>query len=83
MISEPIGGAHRDPELMGISLRKALVDSVRRLVKLPVEELLSRRAEKLAAYGRFVEVDLGKALGAEEAAQAEKTEKAGKAEKNA
>ena len=84
VISEPIGGAHRDPELMGISLRKALVDSVRRLAKLPVEELLRRRAEKLAAYGRFVEVEAAKAadaVEAEKAAKTEKSTKAGKAEK--
>ena len=55
VLSEPIGGAHRDPELMSTTLKKVLTDSLRHLSRLKTDELLARRAQKLELYGRFVE----------------------------
>ena len=53
VLSEPLGGAHRDPKLMSMTLKKALVDELRGLLTLTKEELLARRAERLDHYGVF------------------------------
>lgn len=53
VISEPIGGAHSDPKLMASTLKKALVDQLKIVKSLTVEELLERRLDRLLSYGRF------------------------------
>lgn len=53
VLTEPLGGAHRDPKLMSMTLKKALVDELRALLPLTKEELLARRAERLDRYGVF------------------------------
>lgn len=53
VITEPLGGAHRDPKLMATTLRKAIVDELRSLLKLDTATLVSRRAARIEGYGRF------------------------------
>ena len=53
VISEPLGGAHRDPKLMAMNLKQALIDELRALMKLPIDDLLERRAERMRGYGFF------------------------------
>lgn len=53
VISEPIGGAHSDPRLMASTLRKALVDQLKIVQSLTIDELLERRISRLLSYGRF------------------------------
>lgn len=53
VVSEPIGGAHRDPKLMCTTLKKVVVDELRELLALSREELLARRAERIERYGDF------------------------------
>ena len=53
VISEPIGGAHSDPKLMASTLRKALVDQLKIVQSLTIDELLERRISRLLSYGRF------------------------------
>ena len=53
IVSEPVGGAHRDPKAMAASLKRALNDALRQVVDLKPKELLQRRYERLQAYGRF------------------------------
>ena len=53
VISEPLGGAHRDPKLMATSLRQVLLAELRALMKLPLDSLLERRAERLRRMGDF------------------------------
>ena len=53
VISEPLGGAHRDPKLMASTLKKVLVDQLKAAKSLTVEELLERRLERIMNYGRF------------------------------
>lgn len=50
LIDEPLGGAHRDPEAMSVSLKAALIDELEELQRLPEDELLSRRYERLTRY---------------------------------
>lgn len=53
VVSEPIGGAHRDPKLMATTLKQTIVDELRALLRMPREELLDRRSNRLASYGFF------------------------------
>jgi acetyl-CoA carboxylase carboxyl transferase subunit alpha len=58
VVSEPIGGAHRDHEAMMQNLRKALQDAWRQVRDRPIDELLTERFEKLVGYGKFKEVQI-------------------------
>ena len=62
VLSEPLGGAHRDPQLMGASLKKTLTDQMRQFMPMPVDELVARRLERLLQYGKFEEKELNKVL---------------------
>ena len=53
IVSEPVGGAHRDSKQMAVSLKRALNDALRLVVDLKPKELLQRRYERLQSYGRF------------------------------
>ena len=53
IISEPVGGAHRDHKQMASNLKRALSDALRQVSDLKTRELLDRRYDRLQAYGRF------------------------------
>jgi acetyl-CoA carboxylase carboxyl transferase subunit alpha len=53
IVSEPVGGAHRDPKQMASFLKRALSDALRQVNDLKPKELLQRRYERLQSYGRF------------------------------
>lgn len=56
IISEPVGGAHRDYVAMSASLKRALQDSLKQVAGLSPEELIERRMERLMGYGKFKEL---------------------------
>ena len=58
IISEPLGGAHRDPEAMMHNLRKALGEELKLVEAKPINKLLEQRYERLMSYGKFKEVAL-------------------------
>ena len=53
VITEPLGGAHRDHEAMMQIMRKSLQDALKALKGKPIEELLEKRFERLLGYGKF------------------------------
>lgn len=55
IVNEPIGGAHRDHEVMAAQLKRALADSLRQLIDMDTDELLEQRLERLLSYGKFQE----------------------------
>lgn len=55
IVAEPLGGAHRDPQTMAQSLRRALQDTLKQFDGLSVDELLARRFDRLMGYGKFKE----------------------------
>ena len=55
IVSEPVGGAHRDIPWMAAQLKRGLADALRQVVDLKPKELLQRRYERLRAYGRFAD----------------------------
>ena len=57
IISEPLGGAHRDYDAMMQSLKKALQDSRRQLKETAPDALIEARCEKFIGYGKFKEVE--------------------------
>ncbi|MNC86448.1 Acetyl-coenzyme A carboxylase carboxyl transferase subunit alpha [compost metagenome] len=57
IVSEPLGGAHRDHDVMMQSLKKALQENWRQIKETPVDGLLESRFEKLIGYGKFNEVE--------------------------
>src|SRR5690349_22635343 len=50
VVSEPVGGAHRDPRHMASQLKRGLVDALRQVADLNAQELLERRYERLKSY---------------------------------
>jgi acetyl-CoA carboxylase carboxyl transferase subunit alpha len=55
IISEPVGGAHRDPQATAQSLRKALTEALKQLQEKRPKELVDERLERLMGYGKFKE----------------------------
>jgi len=55
IVTEPVGGAHRDHKQMASFLKRALSDALRQIGDLKPKELLQRRYERLQAYGRFTD----------------------------
>lgn len=55
IVNEPIGGAHRDYEVMAAQLKRVLEDSLRQLIDMDTDELIEQRLERLLSYGRFQE----------------------------
>jgi acetyl-CoA carboxylase carboxyl transferase subunit alpha len=55
IVSEPLGGAHRDPEVVMQNLKKALQESLRQLQDQSLDDLLKSRFERLMGYGKFKE----------------------------
>jgi len=56
VITEPLGGAHRDYAESAKSLKKAIQESLRGLQDLSAEQLLERRQERWVNYGKFKEL---------------------------
>jgi acetyl-CoA carboxylase carboxyl transferase subunit alpha len=50
-IPEPLGGAHRDPDLSAERIKAHLVKELNRLQRIPTDELLKERYQRLMSYG--------------------------------
>jgi acetyl-CoA carboxylase carboxyl transferase subunit alpha len=55
VITEPLGGAHRDHAQTMNSMKRALVEQLKDLTPQPVDDLLKNRFDRLMSYGRFKE----------------------------
>ncbi len=58
IISEPLGGAHRDYPAMMQTMKKALQESLKQAQSLPLDDMLQARFNRLMGYGKFKEVEL-------------------------
>ncbi len=56
IVQEPMGGAHRAPEVVMETLRAALKEELTRLKAKSIKTLLVSRYERLMSYGKFKEV---------------------------
>lgn len=50
-IEEPLGGAHRDMDLMAERIKSHVVEQLQTLCAMSLDELLSKRYERLMSYG--------------------------------
>jgi acetyl-CoA carboxylase carboxyl transferase subunit alpha len=55
IIPEPLGGAHRDQDVMIQTVKKAIKTNLVSLQKKTTEELLEARYDRLMSYGKFEE----------------------------
>jgi len=55
IVSEPVGGAHRDYKQAAANLKRALNDATRQLSDIKVKDLLQTRYDRLQSYGRFTD----------------------------
>jgi acetyl-CoA carboxylase carboxyl transferase subunit alpha len=55
VLTEPLGGAHRDPVTMATALRDALLRHIGQLEALSIEQLLQQRETRLAGFGVYSE----------------------------
>jgi len=55
VISEPMGGAHRDHEASASTLKSALLDSLKRLKKKSTKKLLEDRYQRFRNLGEYAE----------------------------
>ncbi|HUO80825.1 MAG TPA: acetyl-CoA carboxylase carboxyltransferase subunit alpha [Steroidobacteraceae bacterium] len=53
VLPEPLGGAHRDPQVMAADLKAALSRALAELAEQPVEQLREQRARRLDSFGAF------------------------------
>ncbi|MDP4528038.1 acetyl-CoA carboxylase carboxyl transferase subunit alpha [Alkalimonas delamerensis] len=51
VIAEPLGGAHRNPQQMALSLKETILDDLQQLDTLSVKELLDKRYQRLMSFG--------------------------------
>jgi acetyl-CoA carboxylase carboxyl transferase subunit alpha len=56
IVNEPLGGAHRDPQAMFISLRKAIGEALKGLQEKPADKLVIERQRRMLQYGKFKEL---------------------------
>ena len=55
VVSEPLGGAHRDPQGAAQALKKSLAEAFRELRAVKPKQLVEDRLERLMSYGKFKE----------------------------
>ncbi len=55
IVPEPLGGAHRDPEIVAGNLKKIILKHLKSLSSLSKDELLEARYEKFRKMGQFSE----------------------------
>lgn len=55
ILSEPMGGAHRNPQLMAQTLKRILLEELTQLNKIKVDRLVQLRVEKFSKMGAWKE----------------------------
>ncbi len=55
VIDEPLGGAHRDPDLMAETLKRNLIENIEVLESVSIDKLLDQRYKKLMSFGNYKE----------------------------
>jgi acetyl-CoA carboxylase carboxyl transferase subunit alpha len=55
VLPEPLGGAHRDPAAMALTVKDAILRHLDELSRLSPADLVAQRAERLASFGVYSE----------------------------
>ena len=56
VVTEPLGGAHRDYDAAASTLKYELTSAFHRLTEIPIDELIAERHRRLMSYGEFQSV---------------------------
>jgi acetyl-CoA carboxylase carboxyl transferase subunit alpha len=56
IVTEPLGGAHRDPHATAATLKAALVEELQMLEAMGADARMQQRERRLRGYGVFEEV---------------------------
>ncbi|HXN10095.1 MAG TPA: acetyl-CoA carboxylase carboxyltransferase subunit alpha [Steroidobacteraceae bacterium] len=56
VLTEPLGGAHRDPAAIAAMLREALIRHLAGLLQIPPATLLEQRLARIASFGVYTEI---------------------------
>jgi acetyl-CoA carboxylase carboxyl transferase subunit alpha len=56
VLTEPLGGAHRNPAQIADVVRNALLKNLEELDHLSIDQLLDNRQRRLDSYGQYKEV---------------------------
>jgi acetyl-CoA carboxylase carboxyl transferase subunit alpha len=56
VITEPVGGAHRDQAAIMVTLRKALTEALRQAQEQTLDALLEAREDKILSWGKYKEL---------------------------
>jgi len=59
IVTEPLGGAHRDPDQTADALKRAVADALRSFHNIGVDELLEKRQARIRQLGKFKELKAG------------------------
>jgi len=54
IVQEPLGGAHRDIDTMVGNMKNSLLENLDILSRVPIDDLLEQRYQRLMEYGQFV-----------------------------
>ncbi len=55
IISEPLGGAHKNPEEAAALVKSAIIEELAQLVKIKPDKLIDNRLEKFGRMGAYIE----------------------------
>ena len=58
IVSEPLGGAHRDYPAMMQTMKKVLQDTLKQVQAQSTDQMLQARFTRLMSYGKFKEIEL-------------------------
>lgn len=56
IVDEPLGGVHKDKKQAAENLKKAILKSIKKFKKMPIEDMLEQRYEKFRRIGHFREL---------------------------
>ena len=55
IVSEPLGGAHREMDVAALNLKNALTENLEVLESISLDKLLESRYQRLMQYGNYEE----------------------------
>jgi acetyl-CoA carboxylase carboxyl transferase subunit alpha len=55
VLTEPLGGAHRNPAEMADIVRNAVLKGIDELDRLSIDQVLEQRQRRLESFGQFKE----------------------------
>ncbi|MFA5369930.1 MAG: acetyl-CoA carboxylase carboxyltransferase subunit alpha [Candidatus Omnitrophota bacterium] len=58
IVPEPVGGAHRNPQLTAENIKRIILDSIKDMSSVSKDDMLKARYEKFRRIGKFIDPDI-------------------------